>query len=81
MISEFINENGRVNSSKLKESWLIKNKPDLVAELNLKYPSNIRLVEKLWLIINDKPTQQVCDICGSTNVKFKGLLTGYSKFC
>lgn len=81
MIREFLTESGRVNSSKVKESWLIQNRPELVEQLNALYPSEIRMVERLWLLANNVSSRPVCIECGSPNVGFKGLLNGYAEFC
>lgn len=84
--NNFLTETGRVNSMKLKESWLIKHAPTFwedvkhrMISLNITYD---KPAEAIWNYFNGSTEQVICKNNSCTSqTKFLGLLSGYSGYC
>jgi very-short-patch-repair endonuclease len=83
---DFFTENGRINSMKVRESWVQKNDPEFIEAMNLftndNELSDIRFVEKLWYYFNGITKRLTCkneDCLNSTG--FRNLKEGYLAYC
>jgi very-short-patch-repair endonuclease len=84
-ISHFFNAKGRVSSTKTNEKYLLKNFPSehlkvatYALELGIQ---DLRFPEKLFYFYNKIGEKIVCKNCGSQDLKFFGLKSGYSSHC
>lgn len=83
---DFLTETGRINSMKVKESWLKKNAPNFYQEvekfIKLNEISATRPVEKLWYYFNNIKETKCCKNSQCKKVtKFIGLSTGFLEYC
>lgn len=86
ILSDFLNEYGRVNSMKLRDSWMESHLPDKYAAINKFIEDNNistnRFVEKVWYYLNNVTGTVTCKKEKCYNKKtFLGLLTGFSAYC
>ena len=79
--SYFLTDNGRVNSQRVKRTWLEKNNPDFLKKIEKNVPLELRIVEKIWLYFENLSEPPKCKHCNLKNVKFLGLLNGYREYC
>lgn len=84
-INHFFNAQGRVSSTKTNEKYLLKNFPsehDMVIAYSkgLKI-MDLRFPEKLFYYYHKVQNKIVCKNCGSSDLKFFGLKSGYSSHC
>jgi very-short-patch-repair endonuclease len=84
-LSDFFN-NGRVNSAKLKENWILKHDPIFLNDVNSYISrheiSAERFVEKLWYYFNGKTQTVLCKSRECTNrTSFIGLSVGHLNYC
>ena len=84
-LSDFFN-NGRVNSAKLKETWILKHDPiflnDVASYIGRHEISAERFVEKLWYYFNGKTQTVLCKSRDCTNrPSFIGLSVGHLDYC
>jgi hypothetical protein len=84
-IQDFLNEKGRVSSTKTTEKYVSKNFP---SEINLVIQKSIDLniedrsfSEKLHHYILDIGERVMCLNCGEKSAKFLGLSKGYREYC
>lgn len=83
---DFFTETGRINSMKVRESWVQKNDLDLMKKVNSFAieieMSDIRFVEKLWYYFNDERKRILCKKEGCTNfTEFRNLKEGFLAYC
>lgn len=85
-LSDFLNDEGRVNSAKVKDSWILKHNPNFLNEVNDYTAMNEivadRFVEKLWYYLNGEKNQACCKNSECKNrPAFIGLIVGYLDYC
>jgi hypothetical protein len=83
---DFFTDNGRINSVKVRESWLTKHMPEFMNKLNEFITNNNiytnRTVEKLWYYFNNIKHTNVCkNINCNNHTKFKTLEKGFTLYC
>lgn len=81
----FLNEKGRVSSTKSTEKWVFKNFPLEHKEIK-DHTEIIGLIpgsfsEEIYHYINGLESPEICKGCGEKKTKFSGLLTGYLDYC
>lgn len=84
--SDFFTEKGRINSVKVRETWLMTHASSFLQKvddyLNLHKIETTRTVEKLWYFFNKVDSQVVCKNSNCTNTTaFKTLDRGFSDYC
>lgn len=75
--------NGVLNKNKLKESWIIKNLPDLYKDIS-NFNNNIevsRYSQLIWHYINNMNNYPICGHCSKFNKRFDGFENGYKPGC
>lgn len=85
-LSYFLTPNGRANSVKLRESWILKNIPEFhekVEEFSKANSINsTRFLEKIWYYLNGVTDQVSCKNSECKNhSKFLGILNGFQDYC
>jgi very-short-patch-repair endonuclease len=85
-LSYFLTPNGRANSIKLREAWILKNIPDFYNNVEEFAKSNnintTRFLEKIWYYLNNVTSTVSCKNkeCGNSS-KFLGILHGFQDYC
>lgn len=81
----FLNEKGRVSSTKSTEKWVGRNFPEelmKIKENTVKIGLEPRTFsEEIYHYINGLSSPVVCKGCGDKKTKFSGLLFGYLDYC
>jgi very-short-patch-repair endonuclease len=84
-LENFLNDKGRVSSTKSTEKWVGRNFPEALKEIK----NNTEKIgleprtfsEEIYHYINDLKSPVVCKGCGEKVTKFSGLLSGYLDYC
>lgn len=84
-IQDFINENGRVSSTKTTEKYIKKFFPEdflKIQEHSRKLDiEELSFSEKIYHYLNGLDSQVKCKNCKEKKSKFSGLIKGYRKYC
>jgi hypothetical protein len=83
---DFFTENGRINSVKVRESWMNKHYPEFINKLNVFIEDNNiivdRHVEKLWYYFNGVSQTNTCKNINCNNrTGFRTLDKGFLDYC
>jgi hypothetical protein len=84
-IKDFLNEKGRVSSTRSTESWVSKNFP-LEFDLIKRHSHSIGLgnctfSEEIYHYLKDEQSLIKCKNCNINKTKFNGLISGYLDYC
>lgn len=84
-IKDFINDKGRVSSTKTTEKWVLKNFPEEFEKIKKNSTfiglSNCSFSEEIYHYLKKEKSRIKCKNCGEKTPKFSGLSTGYLDYC